>query len=182
MSRPPSHGYCQCWGLNCKPDLAAHNVQPSTLLCHFAKDGPTRLTYCGGYSSFISRSFGKSKPHHSTKQKTYESQVHSPAPKKSLLFLSPVSTTDLIQLPLRIHNVESSHPKRPYQPGPGPGTNHEIHVMIVFIATSMIITLVKLVLWRERNRRGEAKEIQRRRVLAGKTWARTTRVWEGEGV
>ncbi|KAL2052483.1 hypothetical protein ABVK25_007355 [Lepraria finkii] len=60
----------------------------------------------------------------------------------------------------------------------GPGTAHEIGVMVAFMAAFVIITLVYLVMWKVGNKRGEAQEMQRRQMLAEKTNPRNTGVMD----
>ena len=60
----------------------------------------------------------------------------------------------------------------------GPGTAHEIGVMVAFMAAIVIITLVNLVMWKVGNKRGEAQEKQRRQKLPEKTNPRNTGVMD----
>ena len=69
-------------------------------------------------------------------------------------------------------------PTGPYHAGPG--TAHEIGVMIGFMAAFVLITIVYLVMWKIGNRRGEAKERQRRQMLAEKTQSSKPMVMENE--
>ena len=73
--------------------------------------------------------------------------------------------------------------KNPLEPsGPyhvGPGTAHEIGIMIGFMAIFVISTAIYLVFWKIGNRKGEAKERERRQILHEKTTnPRNTRVME----
>ena len=69
---------------------------------------------------------------------------------------------------------DTNAPQPPYHPGPG--TGHEIGVMVGFMAAFVIITAVYLVIWRVNNKRSEAKEMERRTSLAERTNPRNTRV------
>ena len=60
----------------------------------------------------------------------------------------------------------------------GPGTAHEIGVMVGFMAAFVLITTIYLILWRINNKRSEAAEVQRRQSLAEKIDPRNTSVWE----
>ena len=71
---------------------------------------------------------------------------------------------------------DTQAPTPPYHPGPG--TGHEIGVMVGFMAAFVIITAAYLVIWRINNKRSEAKEVERRTSLAEKTNPRNTRVLE----
>ena len=69
-----------------------------------------------------------------------------------------------------------NEPRGPYHPGPG--TVHEIGVMIGFMAAFVLITLAYLLLWRLGHSKGEAKERSRREELHEKlTHPRNTRVF-----
>ncbi len=74
--------------------------------------------------------------------------------------------------------TQNQAPTGPYHAGPG--TAHEIGVMIGFMAAFVLITLVYLVMWRIGNKKGEAKERERRQVLAEKTNPRNTKVYEDD--
>lgn len=58
---------------------------------------------------------------------------------------------------------EARLPKIPFHAGPG--TVHEIGVMIAFIAAFVLTTLGYLWVWKRGNRREEAREVQRRQLL-----------------
>lgn len=60
----------------------------------------------------------------------------------------------------------------------GPGTAHEVGVMVGFMAAFAIITGGYLIIWRVYNKRSEARELQRRHNLAEKTNPRNTKVME----
>ena len=47
----------------------------------------------------------------------------------------------------------------------GPGTAHEIGVMVGFMAAFVLVATVYLVVWRMKNKRSDAKEVERRRAL-----------------
>ena len=64
-------------------------------------------------------------------------------------------------------------PTGPYHPGPG--TAHEVGVMIGFMAAFVIVTVAYSVIWKIGNRKEEAKEMQRRQVLAEKTRPRDSK-------
>jgi len=64
----------------------------------------------------------------------------------------------------------------------GPGTYHEVGIMAGFIAAFILITIIYPIVWKAGNKREEAKEMERRKVLAEKTNPRTTRVFKKEGV
>ena len=57
----------------------------------------------------------------------------------------------------------SQAPTGPYHAGPG--TAHEIGVMIGFMAAFVLVAAAYLVIWRIKNKRSDAKEVQRRRAL-----------------
>ncbi|MDI1489462.1 MAG: hypothetical protein OHK93_008741 [Ramalina farinacea] len=69
-----------------------------------------------------------------------------------------------------------NEPKGAYHPGPG--TAHEVGVMIGFMAAFVLITVAYLMLWRLGNSKGEAKERLRREDLQEKLHRpRNTRVF-----
>lgn len=72
--------------------------------------------------------------------------------------------------------MTDNEPSGPFHAGPG--TVHEVAVMAGFIAGFIIITVVYLIIWRVYNKRCEAREIQRRHILAEKTNPRNTRIME----
>ena len=72
--------------------------------------------------------------------------------------------------------MAENEPSGPFHAGPG--TAHEIGVMIGFMAAFLIITAVYLIIWKFSNKRSEAKETQRRHILAEKTNPSNTRVIE----
>ena len=72
--------------------------------------------------------------------------------------------------------MAANEPSGPYNAGPG--TAHEIGVMVGFIGAFIIITALYLIIWRVYNKRSEAREMQRRHILAEKTNPRNTRVME----
>ena len=72
--------------------------------------------------------------------------------------------------------MSDNEPSGPFHAGPG--TAHELGVMVGFMAAFVIITATYLVIWKLYNKRSEAKEIQRRHVLAEKTNPRNTRVMD----
>ena len=74
--------------------------------------------------------------------------------------------------------MADNEPSGPYHPGPG--TAHEVGVMVGFMAAFVIIAASYLIIWKLYNKRSEAKEIQRRHVLAEKTNPRNTRVMDGK--
>ncbi|KAL9128426.1 MAG: hypothetical protein Q9217_002888 [Psora testacea] len=67
----------------------------------------------------------------------------------------------------KVNSPDTNEPTGPYHAGPG--TAHEIGVMIGFIAIFFLITAVYLVLWKIGNKKGEAKERERRQILHEKT-------------
>lgn len=69
-------------------------------------------------------------------------------------------------------DTKDQSPTGPYHAGPG--TGHEIGIMIGFMAAFVLITLGYLVMWRVGNKKGEAKERERRQLLAEKTSPRDT--------
>ena len=74
----------------------------------------------------------------------------------------------------------SKNPNEPTGPyNPGPGTPHEVGVMIGFMAIFVLVTTVYLVLWKIGNKKGEAKERERKQILHEETTnPRNTRVIE----
>ena len=72
--------------------------------------------------------------------------------------------------------MQNQAPTGPYHAGPG--TAHEIGVMIGFMAAFVLITVVYLVMWRIGNQRGEELERQRRQLLAEQTNPRNTKIYE----
>lgn len=74
--------------------------------------------------------------------------------------------------------IQDQSPTGPYHAGPG--TAHEIGVMIGFMAAFVLITAVYLVMWKIGNRRGEARERERRQLLAEKTNFSDAKVMEDE--
>lgn len=73
---------------------------------------------------------------------------------------------------------KNQSPTGPYHAGPG--TAHEIGVMIGFMAAFVLVTVAYLVMWKIGNKKGEAKEMQRRQVLAEKTHPRNTKIMEDD--
>ena len=64
----------------------------------------------------------------------------------------------------------AKNPKAPTGPyNPGPGTGHEIGVVVAFILAFVVVTALYMVMWKAGNRREERKEIQRRQMLREKT-------------
>ena len=72
--------------------------------------------------------------------------------------------------------MADNEPSGPFHAGPG--TAHEIGVMVGFMAAFVIITGAYLIIWRIYNKRSEASEVQRRHILAEKTNPRNTRVMD----
>ena len=63
----------------------------------------------------------------------------------------------------------AKNPKAPTGPyNPGPGTGHEIGVMVAFILAFVVVTALYMVMWKAGNRREERTEIQRRQMLREK--------------
>ena len=72
--------------------------------------------------------------------------------------------------------MSANEPSGPYHAGPG--TAHEVGVMVGFMAAFVLIASSYLILWKLYLKRSEAKEVQRRHVLAEKTNPRNTRVMD----